>query len=89
LAIVLAVLLSFGHCFGCPVFWPLYWLSVFDLRLLITFGIFKLYLTPWKLKFLQYVYMIINSIIKLIDWLIHWCLMIPLAYSYYHQIIMI
>jgi hypothetical protein len=24
----------------------LHWLSVFDLRLLITFGIFKLYLTP-------------------------------------------
>ena len=37
LAIVLSVLLSFGHCVICPsVFWPLCCLSVFDLWSLIT-----------------------------------------------------
>jgi hypothetical protein len=37
LAIVLSVLLSFGHCGVCPsVFWPLCCLSFFDLRIMIT-----------------------------------------------------
>jgi hypothetical protein len=45
LAIVLSVLLSFGHCVVCPsVFWPLCCLS-FDKRLLIIpFDILKLFL---------------------------------------------
>ena len=46
LAIVLSVLLSFGHCVVCSsVFWPLCCLFFFDIRILITpFGIFKLFL---------------------------------------------
>jgi hypothetical protein len=48
LTIVLSVVFHFDHCIVCRFsFWPLYCLSFFNLRLLVTLWYLQIFLITW------------------------------------------